>query len=125
MTWVLVAAGALNVFVGAAALFAPAWFFTAIGDFAPFNRHYIGDVGAFVLALGVGLLLAARDPVRHRLVVGVAALGSGLHTSNHLYDDFLAGEWAGHFFSDTLPLLALAVLLAVVYWRSGTEKKRW
>ena len=122
ITWTLVATGALNVFVGAAALLAPAWFYAAIGDFAPFNRHYIGDVGGFVLALGVGLLFAARDPARHRPVVGVAALAGGLHTLNHLYDDITAGDWAGHFLSDTIPLLALVILLGVVYWRSGAEK---
>jgi hypothetical protein len=38
----------------------PLWFFTTIGTFPPFNRHYTGDIGAFQLALGAGLLLAVR-----------------------------------------------------------------
>ena len=111
----LAIAGGVNVVAGAALLVAPTWFFDAIGNFSPFNRHYMGDVGAFLLPIGVGLLIAVRDPIRHRSLIGVAAAGSLLHTLNHLYDDFLAGQAAIHFVKETLPLLVLGVLLIVAY----------
>ncbi len=113
--------GAVNLFAGALLLLAPAWFFDTIGNFPPFNRHYMGDAGAFLLPLGIGLLVAARDPRRHRGLIGVAALGSLLHVGNHLYDDFVAGQAAAHFARETLPLLALAVLLIVVYRNLGGQ----
>ena len=118
---VVAIAGAVNLFTGALLLLAPAWFFDAIGHFPPFNRHYMGDVGAFLLPLGVGLLIAARDPYRHRGLIGVAAVGSLLHVGNHLYDDIVAGQAAAHFVRETLPLLALAVLLIVVYRNLGSQ----
>jgi len=114
---VVAIAGAVNLIAGAMLLLAPAWFFEAIGNFPPFNRHYMGDVGAFLLPLGVGLMIAAADPHRHRGLIGVAAAGSLLHVGNHLYDDFVIGQSSAHFVSETLPLLVLAILLIVAYGR--------
>jgi len=66
-------AGAAYLLIGIALLFAPGWFFSAIGNFQPFNRHYEGDLGSFLLPLGIGLLVAARDPARYIWVIRVAA----------------------------------------------------
>ena len=111
-------AGLAYLLTGLAQLFAPRWFFDTIGTFPPFNRHYIGDFGVFIVALGIGLLAAAAEPGRHRLLVGCAALASALHVLNHLYDDWLSSSWsAGHFLSETLPLLVLALMLAGVWAR--------
>lgn len=68
---------------------APHWFFTNIGYFPPFNHHFLADIGAFSAPLGVGLLVAARDPERHRLLIGLAALGNLLHSLSHLRDAHL------------------------------------
>lgn len=106
---------ALYIFTGTALLFAPEWFFENIGHFPPFNRHFMGDIGAFTLPLGLGLLLAARAPQRHRLFIGVVALGSFVHLFNHLYDDWLSNAWAlEHFLRETLPLALVAVALGWV-----------
>jgi hypothetical protein len=113
---VIALAGAVNLFTGAALLLAPGWFFNTIGNFPPFNRHYLGDVGSFLLPIGIGLLIAVSDPARHRSLIGVAAAGSLLHALNHLYDDFIAGQAAAHFLIETVPLIVLAVLLAVAYF---------
>src|SRR4051812_33280302 len=94
-TWIqiaLVVNGVANLFAGAALLVAPVWFFQTIGSFPPFNQHYLGDAGAFLLPLGLGLLLALRDPRQHRLLIGMAALAGVLHTGNHLFDDFVLGN---------------------------------
>jgi hypothetical protein len=117
---ILVLAGTLYTFSGAALLFAPAWFFTNIGPFPPFNRHYAGDLGAFLLPLGVGLFLSARQPTRHRLFIGAAAAASLLHALNHAYDAFIDGATLTHWLSDAAPLLLFAVLFiwALRGWRS-------
>ncbi len=103
------------LFVGLALIFVPRWFFDTIGNFPPFNRHYSGDLGTFLLPLGIGLLWAARDPARHLGLIGVALAGSWLHVLNHLSDDLAAAALSPQFFSNTLPLLALAVLLSAAY----------
>jgi len=80
MIQVIVAVGGVfYILIALAQLLAPEWFFQNIGNFPPFNRHYTGDLGTFTLALGVGLLLAARDPAKHHLLVGVVAAASVLH----------------------------------------------
>lgn len=53
---ILALSGLFYTLSGLALLFLPTWFFTYIGDFPPFNRHYMGDAGAFILPLGIGLL---------------------------------------------------------------------
>src|SRR2546421_6893175 len=70
MRAVLVVLGALNAASGALALVAPDTFFDQIGRYGVENSHYVGDVGAFVLAFGIAVLVAAarrpswRGPVR-------------------------------------------------------------
>ncbi len=101
-----------DLLAGAALLAMPAWFFENIGRYPPFNRHYAGDTGAFVLALGLVVLVAARDPQRYVPVVWAATLGHVLHFANHLYDDTLAAAWSpAHLFGEVLPQLVLPVLL--------------
>jgi hypothetical protein len=75
-----------HLIVAVLAFFTPTWFFEYIGHFPPYNAHYIADIGAFYFPLGVGLLIAARDPLRHRTIVGLAALGNLAHSVSHLRD---------------------------------------
>lgn len=119
----LLLVGGLYALSGLALLLAPSWFFENVGTFPPFNRHYAGDAGSFLLPWGVGLLLVARAAVRQRLVVGLAALASALHAANHLYDDWHAFTDASHFLVDTLPLLAAALLLGWLWLRLGGEER--
>ena len=104
-------AGASLVFTGAALLFAPLWFYQTIGTFAPFNRHYAGDLGAFQVPLGIALGFAARHPARHRLLIWAAAGGSLLHALNHVYDALLSRASLNQWLAEPLPLLLFAVLL--------------
>src|SRR5258706_11747445 len=82
--------GIFNTLVALILLFAPAWFYEHFGDFPPFNRHYMGDAGAFLLAIGLGLLIAWRNPARHSTAILVGALSGLIHVANHVYDDFIA-----------------------------------
>ncbi len=111
---VVAIAGMLHLVVGLAMLLAPMWFFVAIGTFPPFNRHYTGDMGAFQLALGAGLLFAARTPARQRLLIAIAAAGNLLHMLNHAYDALISHASLGYWLSDTGPLLVLTLALLLV-----------
>jgi hypothetical protein len=115
---IVAVAGVFYTLTALALLFAPAWFFQHIGTYGAYNRHYEGDLGAFLLALGLALLLAARDPARHRLLVWAAALGSLFHALNHVYESLVAGVWPGDWLTATIPLLVLAFLLLWVALRT-------
>ncbi len=117
-------AGVAYLLIGMALLFAPAWFFSAIGNFQPFNRHYEGDLGSFLLPLGIGLLVAVRDPARNIWVIRVAALGSLLHVGNHIYDAlFISAPPNAGSFSQIVLLLVLALLLMTVAIRVPVRYK--
>ena len=106
--------GALLTFTGTALLLTPEWFYQTIGTFPPFNRHYTGDLGAFQLPLGVALLLAAKHPTQHRLLLWSVAGGNLLHAFNHAYDALVDRAPGGHWLVDVAPLLIMALVLVAV-----------
>ncbi len=101
----------------------PRWFFENVGHFPPFNRHYMGDTAAFLLPLAVGLLIAARDPVRYRLIIGIGAAASVIHTLNHAYDALFEQVTHAHWLLDFTPLVLLAIALILAYYRPLTEQR--
>lgn len=108
------AVGALAVFhlaEGLWMLVAPASFFDAIGRYGLENTHYVGDVGAFVLAYGIVLLLAVGRPSWRAPLLVVGAAWYGVHALNHLFD---IGEarTGGRGIADTVLLALGAGLLA-------------
>lgn len=115
--WATGIMGVTYTLTALALLFLPQWFFQNIGDFPPYNRHYEGDVGSFLLALGIGLIIAARNPARYRLLIAVAAFGSLIHLFNHLYDDTQNGDSLLHLFTDLSPLVLFVVLLGLGLWQ--------
>lgn len=102
--------GALYTATAAALLFAPRWFFENVGEFPPYNRHYEGDAGAFLAAIGLALLVAARRPAQHIGLVAVGAVASVVHAVNHGYD------WArgDESLASLLALAGYAVAITVV-----------
>ena len=113
-------AGIAYAATGLALLFAPRWFFENVGDFPPFNRHYEGDVGAFLLPLGVGLLAAAARPAAHLVFIAVVAAGSVLHAANHAYDAARGDESLG----ELALLVVFAVLLVLAFAASVRDRRR-
>ena len=109
----ILTAGLLHLLTGIAMLVAPEWFFQNIGTFPPYNRHYIGDLGAFQLPLGIGLLWAARAPERHRLFIAMVAVGNLIHLLNHAYDDIQADTLPR---SQTVFLILFVAFLAAAMW---------
>ena len=122
---VLLLAGTGSLLAGAALMLAPGWFFEHIGPYPPFNRHYAGDLGAFNVAIGLALFLAARDPLRRRMLVGVAALGNVLHAANHVYDAVVDGVgiewWLRYDFATVMSAIALSA--AYVYIERTTTAR--
>lgn len=82
----LIVFGVLNLALGGLMVLSPDTFFEQIGPYGAQNNHYLGDVGAFYLAAGAGLVLAANRPSWRAPLLLVAALWYGFHTLNHLFD---------------------------------------
>ena len=124
IAWVSIVLGVAGVgysLTGLALILAPVWFFDNIGPFAPYNRHYEGDLGMFLLPMGLGLLAAAREPHRHRLLLAVAAAGSLLHAVNHLYDAVIGATPATRVIQDVGPLIALGLLVLAAWWGTSSH----
>lgn len=84
----IVAGGAGVTFVlgGLWAFFDPRSFFELAAVFEPFNRHFVRDIGAFQVGLGVVLLLAVF--LRDTLFVALSGVGLGaaVHAVSHVID---------------------------------------
>lgn len=106
----IIVAGIFYTLTGLTLFAAPEWFLENIGPYYPYNRHYMGDLASFLLPIGMGLLMSAKAPERHRLFIGVVAAGNILHSLNHIYDAVVGRETVGHWLTDTVPLILFAVL---------------
>lgn len=114
--------GVADTAAGAALLLAPEWFYETIGTFPPFNRHYAGDAGAFLLPIGLGLLFAAREPSRYRPILVLALGASWLHASNHAYDAFLHAGVGAASLLDVANVSGMAIALSVGTWLTWRTK---
>jgi hypothetical protein len=93
----------------------PHSFFTTIGAFGPYNRHYERDVATFYLALGVAGWIAASRASWRVPVLGVLTIQYVLHSINHAFDvDRAHNSWAGPF--DVVSLSLAAIQFVVLLW---------
>jgi Domain of unknown function (DUF4345) len=86
LRWNLLIVGVFLLATGLVALIAPDTFFDDIGHYGVENSHYVGDVGAFQAAAGIGVLLAVNRPSWRAPLLWVGAAWFGLHALNHLFD---------------------------------------
>jgi hypothetical protein len=83
---VLVVVAAYHVATGLLALVAPDTFFNQIGHYGIENSHYVGDVGAFILAFGVAVGISVVRPSWRAPILWLGALWYGFHSINHVFD---------------------------------------
>jgi hypothetical protein len=83
---VLIVVAAYHVITGALALLAPDTFFDQIGHYGVENSHYVGDVGAFVLAFGIAVGISVVRPSWRVPILWLGALWYGFHALNHAFD---------------------------------------
>jgi hypothetical protein len=100
--------GCLWAALGAWALVAPESFYVTIAPFAPYNQHFLHDVGAFQLGLGVALLLALRWNDGLIVALGANVVAGAAHMLSHVMDSQLGGH------AYDIPNLTLLVLLPLL-----------
>lgn len=102
---------------GVWAVFGPRSFYDRVALWPPYNHHFVHDIGAFQIGLGLTLLLALR--YRDSLLVALlgAGIGQTIHAIVHAIDRDLGGQA-----SDPLVMAVLAALLlagAFARWRAA------
>lgn len=97
--------------IGASLAFPTAFFFP------PYHAAYQRMLGALLLALGIGLLLALRDPARNAGVYAVIGLTVGSLMAAIAYTLIVDGADPVHWFTQVPLLAAVAVTLVVTYTR--------
>jgi hypothetical protein len=92
----LIVFGVYSVLIGLFMIVAPGTFYDTLGNFGVRNDHYIFDVAAFELPLGLMLLAAVRWPSWRVPALAFATLHWGLHALSHIVDPHHgAGDWIG------------------------------
>ncbi len=85
--------------------------------FAPYHLAYQRMLGALLLSLGIGMLLALRDPVRNAGVFAVIGLTVGSLMAAIVYTLLVDGADPIHWVAQVPLLLFVAVALVVTYTR--------
>ena len=113
---VAIVSGIGFVALGVWAMADPHSFFEAVARFEPYNQHFLQDVGAFQVGLGVVLLLAGLSGRADGLTVALIGVGAAatLHTVSHI-----VGRDLGGVPDRDIPAFAViaAILLATGGWR--------
>ncbi len=108
---VLAVIAAYHVVTGVLALVAPDTFFDQIGHYGVENSHYVGDVGAFMLAFGVAVAISIWRASWRAPILWLGALWYGFHAINHAFDTGEAKS-EGRGWGDTLAIAFGAVASA-------------
>ncbi len=117
----LVAGGIFYIAVAAVLLLVPAWFYEAIAMYPPYNRHFMGDAGSFMLGLGLMLVWGMRSPVRYRAMIAIVGIATLVHAINHIIDDFILNPTTLSISGNiALFIIAFAILLAA-WWSTPQE----
>jgi hypothetical protein len=111
MKLILAFVAAYHVLTGGLALLAPDTFFDQIGTYGVENSHYVGDVGAFILAFGIALGIAVVRPAWRAPLLWLGALWYGIHAINHAFDTGEARS-EGRGWADTIAIAIGAVAAA-------------
>ncbi|MEW6271806.1 MAG: DUF4345 family protein [Thermodesulfobacteriota bacterium] len=124
MHWFFYVFGAMNVANGLWMLLAPAdWYHdlpAGVPDTGPLNTHFVRDIGAAFLTIGVAFVVAARWPAMRRGVLLFSTMFYVLHAAVHVADLVGGHVHAGHWLIDLpgvwLPAVVLLVLCLPRFW---------
>jgi hypothetical protein len=91
---IAIVGGAGFVALGMWALVDPRSFFEAVATFEPYNQHFLQDIGAFQVGLGVVLLLAGLSVGADGLTVALVGVGvaAAFHAVSHIVGRDLGGS---------------------------------
>jgi hypothetical protein len=83
------------------------------------RSYYLEMIIGIYATLGVFLILAARDPLKHRSLIWFAVWSSVVHGGIMAVQSFDGMQHMGHLYGDVLALLAVAVVFALLMPRQS------
>jgi hypothetical protein len=99
-------------------MLAPLSFFDSVAVFDPYNQHFVQDIGAFQIGLGVVLLLAWFSGGAD--AIAVALLGVGIGSVAHAVSHVVGSDLGGTPGVDIPTFLVIGIVLlvgGVIRWR--------
>jgi hypothetical protein len=99
-------------------MLAPQSFFDSVAVFDPYNQHFVQDIGAFQIGLGVVLLLAWSSGGAD--AIAVALLGGGIGSVAHAVSHVVGSDLGGTPGVDIPTFLVIGIVLlvgGVIRWR--------
>ena len=125
--------GVANLSNGLWMLFAPEHWFqnlpAGVPDTGPFNQHFVRDVGAAFVTIGVAFLAAAPNALARRGVLLGATLFYLLHSFVHVADlvagRLHANHWSVDFKFVFLPTMLLIILALPLWWQRREPQRLW
>jgi hypothetical protein len=105
---IAVAVGATFLLSGLWAFLAPQSWFDNIGNYPPYNKHFVHDLGAFQIGLGGMALLSLLWKAPLLAALAANAVAAIFHLASHLIDRDLGGR-------STDPLL-LGIFALLILW---------
>ncbi|MDQ3779257.1 MAG: hypothetical protein M3354_01735 [Chloroflexota bacterium] len=122
---VAIVGGVSFVGLGLWAIVDPRTFFDALATFEPYNQHFLQDIGAFQIGLGVVLLLAGT--IRRSDGLTVALIGVGVGATCHVVSHIVGRDLGGTPEIDIPIFAVMAILLlaaGMVRWRHERGEAR-
>lgn len=116
--------GSFYVLTGAWSFLFPAYFYSAVASFSPYNLHLLHDVGAFQVGLGAVLVVAALSGNGLIPALLGVLVGSLLHLTAHVLDVQLGGHPTTDLPVLTLIVILLSVALYTQWRRSAARSSR-
>lgn len=106
---------AVSLGIGVWLFFFPHFFYTTIGAFGTYNRHYERDNATFYFAFALGAYVAVKRPSWRIPVLAMTTLQYLTHTVNHGIDAGSANNsWAGPV--DLVSLALATIQFAGLLW---------
>ncbi len=107
---IVAAIGAVSFLVfGLWPFFGAKSFYEQLAEFPPYNVHFLHDIGAFQIGIGVALALALwRKNDALLAALGGAGVGSAFHTVAHFRDHDLGGKDTDVYVFGLMAVLMLA-----------------
>jgi hypothetical protein len=109
---IVVLSGISFVVVGIWAFVDPQSFYDLLAEFPSYNRHFIHDIGAFQIGIGVTLLMTLRWADAVLVALAGAAIGSLFHFVAHLEDTDIGGRSTDPALVGALALVLVAAAIA-------------
>lgn len=98
--------GVFFVVFGAWAVVAARSFYDRLASWPPYNEHFIHDIGAFQIGLGLVLLFALVRSDALLVALGAVGIGQTIHAVMHFVDRDLGGKE-----TDPVTMIVLAIVL--------------